>query len=62
MTNDCTVKKEYKIINSVSDPHWFQCGLGSGTSFLPQSGSRERKRTYADLDPDPGQTLPLQKI
>jgi hypothetical protein len=40
------------LTDSVVDPHWFECGSGSG--FLPYSGSGFREPTNAD--PDPGQT------
>jgi hypothetical protein len=36
------------------DPHWFQCG--SGTQPIPYLG------TQTNSDPDPGQTLPSQKV
>jgi hypothetical protein len=48
------------------DPHGFQCGFGSRSSFSISMRIRIRgakpKRIHADLDPDPGQTSKSQKL
>jgi hypothetical protein len=35
-TRDFNIETACKYVNSVSDPHWFQCGsgCGSGSSIL----------------------------